>query len=88
MSDHKKNIGVIKQVIGVVVDVYFEHTLPGIFNALEVELNNKKLILEVEQHIGSNVVKTIAMGSTDGLRRGLEVLDTEAPISVPVAQKL
>jgi len=84
MSDHKKNIGVIKQVIGVVVDVYFEHTLPGIFNALEVELNNKKLILEVEQHIGSNVVKTIAMGSTDGLRRGLEVLDTEAPISVPV----
>jgi F-type H+-transporting ATPase subunit beta len=84
MSDNKKNWGVIKQVIGVVVDVYFENKLPEIYNALEVEFGGQKLVLEVEQHIGSHIVRTVAMGSTDGLRRGDKALDTGAAISVPV----
>lgn len=87
MTDHKKNIGTIKQIIGVVVDVYFEHVLPEIYNALEVELKGHKLVLEVEQHIGSNRVRTVAMGSTDGLKRGDEVIDTGAAISVPVGEE-
>ena len=84
MSEQKQNIGIIKQVIGVVVDVYFENILLEIYNALEVELNGKTLTLEVEQHIGSNLVRTVAMGSTDGLRRGDKAVDTRASISVPV----
>lgn len=87
MSEIKTNTGVIKQVIGVVVDVYFEKKLPEIYNALEVELKNSQLVLEVEQHIGSGVVRAIAMGSTDGLRRGDKVIDTGAAISVPVGQE-
>ena len=84
MSEHKQNIGVIKTVIGVVVDVHFENKLPEIYNALEVDLNGQKLTLEVNQHIGSNVVRTVAMGSTDGLKRGDKAVDTETAISVPV----
>lgn len=84
MSEHKTNSGVVKQVIGVVVDVYFEKKLPEIYNALEVDLKGNKLVLEVEQHIGSNLVRTVAMGSTDGLRRGDKAIDTGAAISVPV----
>jgi F-type H+-transporting ATPase subunit beta len=84
MTELKKNIGVIKQVIGVVVDVYFENNLPEIYNALEVNLNGQKLVLEVEQHIGASVVRCVAMGTTDGLKRGDEAVDTGAAISVPV----
>ena len=87
MSENKQNIGIIKQVIGVVVDVYFENNLPEIYNALQVELNGKILTLEVEQHTGSNVVRTVAMGSTDGLKRGDKVVDTGTAISVPVGQE-
>ena len=87
MAETHKNIGIIKQIIGVVVDVYFENKLPEIYHALEVDNQGKKLILEVEQHTGSNLVRTIAMGSTDGLRRGDEALDTGAPISVPVGKE-
>ena len=87
MTDKKSNLGQVKQVIGVVVDVYFENHLPEIYNALEISLGDHKLVLEVEQHIGSNVVRTVAMGSTDGLRRGDSVLDTGAPISVPVGEE-
>ncbi len=83
----ERNIGKIKQVIGAVVDVEFEDKLPEIFNALEITCQGKKLILEVEQHIGFDIVRTIAMGSTDGLKRGDEVIDTGAPISVPVGEK-
>jgi F-type H+-transporting ATPase subunit beta len=86
MSEDKQNKGIIRQVIGVVVDVYFENNLPEIYTALEVDLNGKKLVLEVEQHTGSNVVRCIAMGTTDGLRRGDIVYNTEAPISVPVGE--
>ncbi len=84
MSENKQNWGTIKQVIGVVVDVYFEHKLPEIYNALELQLGGHKLVLEVEQHTGSNVVRTVAMGSTDGLKRGDKALDTGVAISVPV----
>jgi F-type H+-transporting ATPase subunit beta len=87
MSDKQKNEGIIKQVIGVVVDVYFENKLPEIYNALTLELKGEKLTLEVEQHIGSNIVRCVAMGSTDGLRRGDKVHDTGAAISVPVGQE-
>ncbi|MFA6994932.1 MAG: F0F1 ATP synthase subunit beta [Patescibacteria group bacterium] len=87
MTDHKKNIGIVKQIIGVVVDVYFEHVLPEVYNALEVDLKGCKLVLEVEQHIGSNRVRTVAMGSTDGLKRGDQVVDTGVAISVPVGEE-
>jgi len=86
MSD-KKNIGIIKQVIGVVVDVYFAEKLPEIHHALEVDNNGKPLVLEVAQHTGSNLVRTIAMGTTDGLKRGDEVVDSGSPISVPVGKE-
>ncbi|MDD2434011.1 MAG: F0F1 ATP synthase subunit beta [Bacilli bacterium] len=87
MSEKKINAGLVKQVIGVVVDVYFEEKLPAIYNALEIDLKGQKLVLEVEQHVGSNVVRTIAMGSTDGLQRGVAVRDTGAPISMPVGKE-
>jgi F-type H+-transporting ATPase subunit beta len=87
MSETSKNIGAVKQIIGVVVDVSFEKSLPEIYSALETEAAGQKLVLEVEQHIGANVVRTIAMGSTDGLKRGDQVIDTGEPISVPVGQE-
>lgn len=99
----EENIGIIKQIIGAVVDVYFEHKLPKIYDALEVEISKKQetkfpnqkgnlvsktsLILETQQHIGFNVVRTLAMGSTDGLKRGDKVINTEQGISVPVGEK-
>ena len=76
--------GKISQVIGAVVDVEFETDLPQILDALQVDNNGQKLILEVAQHLGENEVRTIAMDSTDGLVRGMEVVQTGAPISVPV----
>jgi F-type H+/Na+-transporting ATPase subunit beta len=76
--------GKIVQIISAVVDVQFKGELPAILNALECENNGKKLILEVALHLGENTVRTIAMDSTDGLVRGVEVTDTGAPISVPV----
>jgi len=86
MSD-KKNIGIIKQVIGVVVDVYFSEKLPEIYQALEVDNNGSRLVLEVSQHTGSNLVRAIAMGTTDGLKRGDEAVDSGSPISVPVGKE-
>ncbi|MFB9222310.1 F0F1 ATP synthase subunit beta [Paracoccus cavernae] len=76
--------GKITQVIGAVVDVQFDGTLPAILNALETENNGKRLVLEVAQHLGENTVRTIAMDATEGLVRGTGVSDTGAPISVPV----
>jgi F-type H+-transporting ATPase subunit beta len=78
------NTGTISQIIGVVVDVHFPEQLPEIYSALKVDVNGKPLLLEVEQHLGGNLVRTIAMSTTDGLERGKEVIDTGAPISVPV----
>ena len=87
MTDKKTNVGKVKQVIGVVVDVYFENNLPEIYNALEIQMKTGKLVLEVNQHIGSNVVRTVAMGTTDGLSRGQDAIDTGGPISVPVGEE-
>jgi len=78
------NIGKISQVIGAVVDVAFEGHLPAIQNALEVDNNGQRLVLEVAQHLGESSVRTIAMDSTEGLVRGADAADTGAPITVPV----
>src|SRR5215470_3324593 len=82
------NKGKIVQVIGPVVDVEFPDPLPAIYNALTVEFKamgqSTTLTLEVEQHLGDNWVRTVAMSSTEGLKRGYEVIDTGAPISMPV----
>ena len=87
-SPLQPNNGLISQVIGAVVDVYFEEHLPPILNALEVTVQygdkNHKLVLEVAQHLGENTVRTIAMDATNGLRRGQVVTDTGKPITVPV----
>jgi F-type H+/Na+-transporting ATPase subunit beta len=80
----EKHIGKVSQVISAVVDVEFKEHLPPIRNALKIENHGKKLILEVAQHLGENVVRTIAMDSTDGLVRGQEVVDLGEPITVPV----
>ena len=66
----KNNVGTISQVMGAVVDVRFEGDLPAILNALECENDGKRLVLEVAQHLGENVVRTIAMDATEGLQRG------------------
>ncbi len=79
--------GTITQVIGPVVDVSFAGEPPAIYNALTVEREGGVLTLEVEQHLGEGQVRTIAMSSTDGLQRGMEVTDTGAPISVPVGEQ-
>lgn len=82
------NKGKIVQVIGPVVDVRFETgNIPAILNAIEVDNNGKKLVLEVAQHIGEDTVRCIALDSTDGLVRGQEAIDTGSPISVPVGPK-
>ena len=78
--------GIIKRIIGPVVDVEFEGELPEVYNALTVQNGDKVLTLEVEQHVGSSMVRTVAMDTTDGLARGVEVTDTGAPISVPVGK--
>ena len=76
--------GKIIQVIGAVVDVQFEGDLPEILTALVADNSGNKLILEVAQHLGENSVRTIAMDSTEGLKRGDQVKNTGSPISVPV----
>ena len=87
MSDKQTKHGTVKQIIGAVVDVYFENELPGIYTALEVEKKDGKLVLETQQHIGSNIVRAIAMGSTDGLKRGDKVVNTGNNITVPVGEQ-
>src|ERR1700709_1491941 len=82
-----KQAGRISQVIGAVVDVTFDGHLPAILNALETVNNGNRLVLEVAQHLGENVVRTIAMDTTEGLVRGAEVVDTGEPISVPVGDE-
>jgi F-type H+-transporting ATPase subunit beta len=77
--------GTVTKIIGPVVDVRFSQgTLPGIYDALELTNGEEKLVLEVQAHIGADEVRTIAMGTTDGLQRGLEVTSTGSPITVPV----
>ena len=82
-----KNTGTVIQVIGPVLDIRFADTqLPALLSAIEISLNGRTVIAEVAQHIGDNVVRCIAMGSTDGLQRGTDAIDTGSPISVPVGE--
>ena len=80
-----KNTGTVVQVIGPVLDIRFaDGSLPDLLNAIEVEHNGRKIVAEVAQHIGDDVVRCIAMSSTDGLERGISAVDTGGPITVPV----
>ncbi|MDC9700641.1 MAG: F0F1 ATP synthase subunit beta [Alphaproteobacteria bacterium] len=81
------NVGRIVQVIGAVVDVRFDASLPAILNALETENGGKKLVLEVAQHLGEHIVRTLAMDTTEGLVRGRKVTDTGYPIMLPVGNE-
>src|SRR5712671_563097 len=80
----RNSIGTVTQVIGAVVDVHFDGELPAILSALEIKGSGRTLVLEVAQQLGENVVRTIAMDTTDGLVRGAEVADTGEPIMMPV----
>ena len=82
-----KNIGTICQIMGPVLDIRFpEDRLPELLNAIEIPNGDTTVVAEVAQHIGDNVVRCIAMSATDGLQRGIEAIDTGAPISVPVGE--
>ncbi len=89
-NQNQKSIGFVSQVMGAVVDVRFENIkdLPEILTALECNNHGHKLVLEVAQHLGENMVRTIAMDTTDGLVRGLPVVNTGQPIKVPVGKGL
>ena len=84
----EKHTGKVVQVMGPVLDIRFpEGELPALLNAIELDNHGKKLVVEVAQHIGDNVVRCIAMAATDGLVRGTEAVDTGAPINVPVGEE-
>ena len=83
-----KNIGKVVQIVGAVVDIRFENdSLPDLLNAIEIDNKGEKLVVEVAQHIGDDIVRCIAMGSTDGLVRGIDAVDTGKAISVPVGKE-
>src|SRR6187402_308715 len=82
-------VGKIKQIIGAVVDVQFDGTLPEIYNALELNRpNGDKLVLEVQQHLGEDSVRAVAMDGTEGLVRGTEVRDTGKAIAMPIGDQI
>ena len=84
----EKHTGKVVQVMGPVLDIRFpEGELPALLNAIELDNHGKKLVVEVAQHVGDNVVRCIAMAATDGLVRGTEAVDTGAPINVPVGEE-
>ncbi|WAM37466.1 F0F1 ATP synthase subunit beta [Caldicellulosiruptor acetigenus] len=83
----EQNIGYVVQIIGPVIDIRFENeNLPAINNAIEIHFDGKKLVAEVAQHLGNDTVRCVALGSTDGLRRGVKAIDTGGPIKVPVGR--
>ncbi|MEG2673400.1 MAG: F0F1 ATP synthase subunit beta, partial [Ruthenibacterium sp.] len=84
----QQNIGTVTQIIGPVLDIQFpDGQLPSLLNAITVKNGERVITLEVAQHIGDNVVRCIAMSSTDGLVRGIEAIDTGSPITVPVGKE-
>jgi len=86
VSEHK---GIIHQIIGPVIDVKFSpDEMPELQSAIEVEFEGRRIVSEVAQHIGDDVVRCVALSTTDGLRRGMEAVDTGAPISVPVGKEV
>ena len=87
MSESK--IGKVVQVIGPVVDIKFDSdSLPNIYNEIKIDMGDRELVVEVEQHVGDDIVRAIAMESTDGVKRGMKALDTGKPISVPVGKNV
>ncbi|MBU3189001.1 F0F1 ATP synthase subunit beta [Clostridium bowmanii] len=79
------HIGKVVQIIGPVIDIKFDSdSLPNIYNCIEIQMDDRVVVAEVEQHIGDDIIRSIAMESTEGLRRGLEAVDTGNPITVPV----
>ena len=80
------NVGKVLQIIGAVLDIRFDTELPALYNAVTIQNGEDEIVLEVTQHLGDNVVRCIAMNATDGLRRGMDAVDTGAPISVPVGE--
>lgn len=86
----EKHVGKIAQIIGPVLDIRFENKhLPNLYNAIEIPLSNgEKVVAEVAQHIGDNAVRCIAMDSTDGFVRGMDAIDTGAPITIPVGRNV
>jgi len=88
MAVSTKKVGKITQIVGVVVDVSFsDGHLPAIYNALQIQLEDQKITLEVAQHLSESTVRAVSLGSTDGLQRGAEVVDTGSAISVPIGDK-
>ncbi|EQB89289.1 F-type H+-transporting ATPase subunit beta [Clostridium punense] len=86
MSQH---IGKVVQIIGPVIDIKFDtDSLPNIYNAIEIKMDGKVIIAEVEQHIGDDIVRAIAMESTEGLKRGVNAIDTGKPVQVPVGKQV
>ena len=84
----EKHIGKVIQVTGPVLDIRFkEGELPALLNAIEINIDGRRLIAEVAQQIGDDVVRCIAMSSTDGLVRGVDAVDTAGPITVPVGDE-
>jgi len=83
----KNIVGTVSQVLGAVVDVRFEGDIPPILNALETKIGDRRLVLEVAQHLGESTVRTVAMDTTDGMVRGQEVRDTGRNITVPVGRE-
>ena len=85
----EEKIGKVVQVIGPVVDIKFDSdSLPNIYNEIKIDMGDHVLAVEVEQHMGDDIVRTIAMESTDGLKRGVKAVDTGKPISVPVGKNV
>ena len=83
-----KNVGTVVQIMGPVLDIRFEEgKLPQLLNAIHIDQNGRTVVAEVAQHVGDNVVRCIAMSSTDGMQRGIEAIDTGAPITVPVGEE-
>lgn len=87
-TKEKVNTGTVTQIVGVVIDAQFsEGNVPAIYNALEAELNGKQIVFEVAQHLSESSVRAISLSSTDGLERGATIIDTGAPISVPIGKE-
>ena len=83
-----KNIGTVIQIMGPVLDIRFDqNSLPQLLNAIEITHEDRVIVAEVAQHIGDNVVRCIAMSSTDGLQRGMDAVDTGNAITVPVGEE-
>src|SRR6202140_4667154 len=89
MADKKQNAdntGSVVEIKGVVLDAVFPNKLPAIYSSLSIQTDHGELIAEVQQHLGDDRVRAVAMDTTDGLSRGTEVIDTGAPITVPVGR--